>query len=146
MCVSQLFWRANCFQRFFFNSGCLIFVLQGKRPCCMAFSKALQEHFKGLKVIPWCFKCCLGDYQWCFKLRFGARFICYSYIFLDDLIVLQRFIVKLQVLSLRLGVDFTLTLDSNWNHNHNNENPHLNFLKGTVLGVKEQGLGIRDRR
>ena len=99
----------------------------------MAFSKALQEHFKGLKVIHWCFKCCLGDYQWCFKLRFGARFICYSYIFLDDLIVLQRFIVKLQVLSLRLGVDFTFTLDNNDNDN----NPHLNFFKGTVLGVKE---------
>ena len=35
--------------------------------------------------------------------------------------------------------------------NDNNEkgkkkkNPHLNFLKGTVLGVKEQGVGIRNR-
>ena len=60
--------------------------------------------------------------------------------------------VKLQVLGLRLGVDFTLTLDNNDNHNHNdnndndNNNPHLNFFKGTVLGVKEQGLGIRDNR
>ena len=24
------------------------------------------------------------------------------------------------------------------------KNPHLNFLKGTVLGDKEQGVGIRD--
>ena len=57
-------------------------------------------------------------------------------------------IVKLQVLGLRLGVDFTFTLDNNHNNdNHNNDNdnnPHLNFFKGTVLGVKEQGLGIRD--
>ena len=51
--------------------------------------------------------------------------------------------VKLQVLGLRLGVDFTFTLDNN-NDNDNN-NPHLNFFKGTVLGVKEQGLGIRDK-
>ena len=49
-------------------------------------------------------------------------------------------IVKLQILGLRLGVDFTFTLDNN--HNHNN---HLNFFKGTVLGVKEPGLGIRDK-
>ena len=56
--------------------------------------------------------------------------------------------VKLQVLGLRLGVDFTFTLDNNDNHNDNtdNNNPHLNFFKGTVLGVKEQGLGIRDKR
>ena len=65
-------------------------------------------------------------------------------------------IVKLQVLRLRLGVDFTFTLDNNDNNNDNNDNhknndndnnnPHLNFSKGTVLGVKEQGLGIRDKR
>ena len=62
-------------------------------------------------------------------------------------------IVKLQVLGLRLGVDFTFTLDNNHNNNNNNNdnndndnnNPHLNFFKGTVLGVKEQGLGIRDK-
>ena len=57
--------------------------------------------------------------------------------------------VKLQVLGLRLGVDFTFTLDNNHNndnHNNNDNNPHLNFFKGTVLGVKEQGLGIRDKR
>ena len=54
----------------------------------------------------------------------------------------QLNIVKLQVLGLRLGVDFTFTLDNNEN---NDNNPHLNFFKGTVLGVKEQGLGIRDK-
>ena len=49
--------------------------------------------------------------------------------------------VKLQVLGLRLGVDFTFTLD---NKNENNDNnPNLNFFKGTVLGVKDQG--IRDK-
>ena len=42
------------------------------------------------------------------------------------------------VLSLGLGVDFTFAFDSN-----NNKNPHLSFLKGTVLGDKEQG--IRDK-
>ena len=52
-------------------------------------------------------------------------------------------IFKLQVLGQRLGVDFTFTLDNNEN---NDNNPHLNFFKGTVLGVKEQGLGIRDKR
>ena len=29
------------------------------------------------------------------------------------------------------------------NNNNNNENPHLNFLKRIVLGVEEQGVGIR---
>ena len=53
--------------------------------------------------------------------------------------------VKLQVLGQRLEVDFTFTLDNNDNHNNDNNNPHLNFFKGTVLGVKEQGLGIRDK-
>ena len=58
------------------------------------------------------------------------------------------------VLSLGLGVDFTFALDNNDNDNNDNDNndndkdnnPHLNFLKGTVLGVKEQGFGIRDKR
>ena len=44
------------------------------------------------------------------------------------------------VLGLGLGVDFSFAWD---NHNHNN--PHLNFMKGTVLGDKEQGVGIRDK-
>ena len=63
--------------------------------------------------------------------------------------------VKLQVLGIRLGVDFTFPLDNDHNNNNNNDNdndnndnnnPRLNFFKGTVLGVKEQGLGIRDKR
>ena len=54
-------------------------------------------------------------------------------------------IVKLLVLGLRLGVDFTFTLDNNHNDNNDNNNPNLNYFKGTVLGVKEQGLGIRDK-
>ena len=67
----------------------------------------------------------------------------------------KSFFVKLQVLGLRLGVDFTFALDNNNDNNDNNDNnndndndnnPHLNFFKGTVLGVKEQGLGIRDKR
>ena len=48
----------------------------------------------------------------------------------------------------RSGVDFTFTWDNKNNYNDNdndNNNPHLNFFKGTVLGVKEQGLGIRDK-
>ena len=39
----------------------------------------------------------------------------------------------------RSGVDFTFTWDNKNNYNDNdndNNNPHLNFLKGTVLGVK----------
>ena len=39
------------------------------------------------------------------------------------------------VLGLGLGVDFTFAWD-------NNNNPHLSFVKGTVLGDKEQGVGI----
>ena len=46
------------------------------------------------------------------------------------------------VLGLGLGVDFTFATDNN---NNNKNNPHLNFLKGTVLGDKEQGLGIKDK-
>ena len=60
-------------------------------------------------------------------------------LYIDDVLVV---IVKLQVLGLRLGVDFTFTLENNDN---NDNNPHLNFFTGTVLGVKEQGLGIRDK-
>ena len=44
-------------------------------------------------------------------------------------------IVKLQVLDRGLGVDFTFTLDNN-----DNDNPHLYFLKGTVLGDMEQKI------
>ena len=52
------------------------------------------------------------------------------------------------VLGLGIGDDFTFTWDNknkNKNNHNDNNNPHLNFLKGTVLGVKEQGLGIRDK-
>ena len=51
-------------------------------------------------------------------------------------------IVKLQVLDRGLGVDFTFTLDNNDNDNNN---PHLIFLKGTVLGDMEQKIGVRDK-
>ena len=52
------------------------------------------------------------------------------------------------VLGLGLGVDFTFTLDNKDKHNHNNHNDnlHLNFLKGTVLGVKEQGIRVKGQR
>ena len=47
------------------------------------------------------------------------------------------------VLGLGPGVDFTFAWENNNNDNNNdNKNPHLNFLKGTVLGDKEQGVGI----
>jgi len=46
------------------------------------------------------------------------------------------------VLGLGLGVDFTFAWD---NHKNHNDNPHLNFLKGTVLGDKGQGVGIMDK-
>ena len=39
-------------------------------------------------------------------------------------------------------VELGLQLDNN---NNNDKNPHLNFLKGTVLGDKEPGVGIRDK-
>ena len=68
--------------------------------------------------------------------------------------------VELPVLGLGLGVDFTFDWDNNNNNknnnnnsnnnNNNDKNPHLNFLKGTVLGDKEQGIrdngqGSRDK-
>ena len=40
------------------------------------------------------------------------------------------FFVKLQILGLRLGVDFTFTLDNNHNHNnHNNDNDNDNNIR-----------------
>ena len=50
------------------------------------------------------------------------------------------------VLGLGLGVYFTFAWDNHKNHNHchNHNNPHLHFVKGTVLGDKELGIGIRD--
>ena len=47
------------------------------------------------------------------------------------------------VLGLGLGVDFTFAGDND-NDKNNHNNPHLNFVKGTVLGDKEQGVEIRD--
>ena len=46
------------------------------------------------------------------------------------------------VLDLGLGVDFTFAWD---NHKNHKNNPHLNFRERTVLGDKEQGVGIRDK-
>ena len=46
------------------------------------------------------------------------------------------------VLGLGLRVDFTFAWE---NHSNHNNSPHLNFVKGTVLGDKEQGVGIRDK-
>ena len=51
----------------------------------------------------------------------------------------NNFFCQTPVLGLGLGVDFTFA----WDNNHNHNNPHLNFVKGTVLGDKEQG--IRDK-
>ena len=46
------------------------------------------------------------------------------------------------VLGLGLGVDFTFA----WDNDKNDNNPHLNCVKETVLGDKEQGEGIHDKR
>ena len=48
---------------------------------------------------------------------------------------------------LLLGITMTRTMtnDNNDNANNDKNNPHLNFVKGTVLGDKEQGVGIRDK-
>ena len=48
----------------------------------------------------------------------------------------QHYFCQTPVLGLGLGVDFTF--------DNVNDNPHLNFVKGTVLGDKEEGVGIRD--
>ena len=56
----------------------------------------------------------------------------------SELYINVFYFVKLQVLSLWLGVDFTFILDNKNNHNDNdNSNPHLNFFQGTVLEDKE---------
>ena len=50
------------------------------------------------------------------------------------------------VLGLGLEVDFTFANNNN-NNNINDKNPHLNFMKETILGDKEQEVGeIRDKR
>ena len=51
-----------------------------------------------------------------------------------------------QTPGLGLGVDITFAWDNNKNNNNNdNNNPHINFVKGTVLGDTEQGVGITDK-
>ena len=54
------------------------------------------------------------------------------------------FFCQTPVLGLGLGVDFTFAGDDD-NDNNNQNNPHLNFVKGTVLREKEQRVGIRDK-
>ena len=49
------------------------------------------------------------------------------------------------VLGLGLGVDFNFAWDNDNKNHKNDNNPHLNFGKGTVLGDKEQGVGIMDK-
>ena len=46
------------------------------------------------------------------------------------------------VLGLGLGVDLTFVGDNDNDKNNNHNNPHLNFVKGTVLGDIEQGVGM----
>ena len=58
----------------------------------------------------------------------------------ETLLAIRKY-CQTPVLGLGLGVDFTFAGDNNNNnHNHNNHNnPHLDFVKGTVLWDKEQG-------
>ena len=49
------------------------------------------------------------------------------------------------VLGLGLGVDFTFAGDNDNDNDNNDNNPHQDFVKDTVLGDKEQGVGIRDK-
>ena len=42
-------------------------------------------------------------------------------------------------------VGFTFLSNNNNNNNNDNKNPHLDFLKGTVLENEEQGVGMRDK-
>ena len=66
---------------------------------------------------------------------------------------ITMFFCQTPVLGLGLGVDFTFAWDNDNNDNNDNNdknhkndnNPHLNFVKGTVLGDKEQGVGMRDK-
>ena len=60
-----------------------------------------------------------------------------------NLLIFFSIFVALQVLGQILGVDFTFAWDNN--NNKNDKNSHLNFLKETVLGDKEQGVGFKDK-
>ena len=42
-------------------------------------------------------------------------------------------------------VEVGVELGNNDNDNNDKNNQHLNFVKETVLGDKEQGVGIRDK-
>ena len=44
----------------------------------------------------------------------------------------EQVFVKLQFKAI---VDITFA----WDHNDNDDNPHLNIMKGTVLGIKNKG-------
>ena len=77
---------------------------------------------------------------------FILSFLKFQFRSADDEISKQDFFCRIPVLGLGLRVDFTFAWDNNNKNNDNNDknNPHPNFLKGTVLLDKEQGLGIRD--
>ena len=49
---------------------------------------------------------------------------------------------KLRLTSAKVEVEVEAELGNNDTNDKNN--PHLNFMKGTGLGDKEQGVGIRD--
>ena len=53
--------------------------------------------------------------------------------------------VELQVLGQGLGVDFTFVWDDKNNNNNDKNNPHINFVKRTLIGDKEKGVGKRDK-
>ena len=67
--------------------------------------------------------------------------------YLDSIWVTFKLYCQTPVLGLGLGIDFTFAGDNHKKHkNHKNDsNPHLNFVKGTVLGDKGQWVGIRDK-
>ena len=46
----------------------------------------------------------------------------------------------------KLGIKLKLSFSWGLGLAELGNNPHLNFVKGTVLGDKEQGVGIRDMR
>ena len=61
-------------------------------------------------------------------------------------IVIKCFVYcQTPVLGVGLGVDFTFAWynKNNDNHNNHNNNPHLTYVKGTVVGDITQG--IRDK-
>ena len=69
---------------------------------------------------------------------------CYKQYCINWILPTRKLYCQTPVLGLGLGVDLTFPWDNHNNHkNHKNDNnPHLNFVKGTILGDKEQGVGI----